>query len=132
MTLMGQAPAGSYPCLSLTFLSFTITTHDKATFRNKNIPKRFDQARLANTHLKRARDASELAEDIMVDEHTGLECAGQVITKWYTINQTHIKNYNVRLGKYDGIHLYNQDGVEALTSILLAILHRAGMVRRPQ
>ena len=89
-------------------------------------------ARLANTHLRRARDASELAEHIMVGEHTDLECDGQVRSKRYTSNQTHIKNYNVRLGKFDGIHLYSLDGAEALTSSLLAILHRAGMVRRPQ
>jgi hypothetical protein len=89
-------------------------------------------ARLANTHLRRARDASELAEHIMVGEHTDLECDGQVRTKRYTSNQTHIKNYNVQLGKFDGIHLYSQEGAEALTSSLLAILHRAGMVRRPQ
>ena len=31
----------------------------------------------------------------------------------------------------DGIHLYSQDGAEALTFSLLAILNRAGMVRRP-
>ena len=53
-------------------------------------------------------------------------------TNRFTNDQTHIKNYAVRLGKYDGIHLYSQEGALALTSSLLAILHKAGMVRRPQ
>ena len=66
----------------------------------------------------------------MVGEHSDLECEGS--TNRFTSDQTHVKNLNVRLGKYDGIHMYSQEGALALTSSLLAILHRAGMVRRPQ
>ena len=89
-------------------------------------------ARLANLHLLRARDASLYAEHIMVGEHSGLECDGITRPDRFTNDQTHIKNWAVRPGKYDGVHLYSQEGAEALTSSLLAILHRAGMVRRPQ
>jgi hypothetical protein len=88
-------------------------------------------ARLANTHMQKARDNSEYAEHIMVGEHSNLECDGSVRTNRYTNDQTHVKNYGVRLGKYDGIHLYSQEGAKALTSSLLAIMHRARMVRRP-
>ena len=89
-------------------------------------------ARLANLHLLRARDASLYAEHILVGEHSGMECDGVTRTDRFTNDQTHIKNWAVRPGKYDGVHLYSQEGAEALTSSLLAILHRAGMVRRPQ
>ena len=57
---------------------------------------------------------------------------GKLRTNRFTSDQTHIKNFNVRLGKYDGIHLYSQEGALALTSSLLAIMNKAGMVRRPQ
>ena len=89
-------------------------------------------ARLANTHLRRARDASELAEHIMVGEHSDMECEGNLRTNRFTNDQTHIKNAAVRLGKYDGIHLYSQEGALALTSSLLSMMNRARMVRRPE
>ena len=102
------------------------------THRSDPLGARPQLARLANTHLEKARDASELAEHILVGEHTNMECEGITRTNRFTNDQTHIKNYAVRLGKYDGIHLYSLEGALALTSSLLAILHKAGMVRRPQ
>ena len=68
----------------------------------------------------------------MVGEHSDLECEGSTRTDRFTSDQTHVKNFNVRLGKYDVIHMYSQEGALALTSSLLAILHRAKMVRRPE
>ena len=89
-------------------------------------------AELANTHMKKARDSSEYAQHILVGEHTGLECSGSTRTERYTNDQTHIRSSTVRLGKYDGVHMYSQEGAQALTSSLLAIFHRAKMVRRPE
>jgi hypothetical protein len=89
-------------------------------------------AQLANTHLKKARDSSEYAQDILVGEHTGLEGSGSTRTDRYTNDQTHIRSSTVRLGKYDGVHMYSQEGAQALTSSLLAIFHRAKMVKRPE
>ena len=88
-------------------------------------------AQLANSHLQRARDASDFAEHILVGEHSGLECEGDTRTNRFTNDQTHIRNWGVKLGKYDGVHLYSQEGAEALTKSMLAIMKRAGMVRRP-
>ena len=89
-------------------------------------------SQLANTHLQKARDASDLAEHILVGEHSGLECEGSTRTSRFTSDQTHIRNWGVKLGKYDGVHMYSQEGAEALTKSLLAILHTAGMLRKPQ
>ena len=88
-------------------------------------------ARLANLELRRARDASSQAEHIMVGQHTGLECDGKIRVDRFTSNHTHIKNKNVRMGKYDGLHMYSQQGAEALTKSILTIFHKACMVRRP-
>ena len=101
------------------------------TPRSDPLGARPQLARLANTHMQKARDNSEYAEHILVGEHSNLECDGSVRTNRYTNDQTHVKNYVVRLGKYDGVHLYSQEGAEALTSSILAIMHRARMVRRP-
>jgi len=49
-------------------------------------------AELANTHLQKARDASEFAEHILVGEHTGLECEGSTRTGRFTNDQTHIRS----------------------------------------
>ena len=40
-------------------------------------------AMLANTHLQKARDASEFSEHIMVGEHTYMECEGNIMVAWY-------------------------------------------------
>ena len=41
-----------------------------------------------------------------------------------------ITKKNARIGKYDSIHMYSKAGAEVLTASLLAILNKAGMVRR--
>ena len=87
---------------------------------------------LANNELKKARNSSEFAEHIMVGEHTGLVCAGSTRIQRFTSDHTHIRNKSVRLGKYDGIHMYSQAGAKALTQSLLNTLLKAGMVRRPE
>ena len=89
-------------------------------------------ARLANMELERARDASSQAQHIMVGQHAGLECEGKSRVDRFTSNHTYGRNKNVRMGKYDGLHMYSQEGAEALTKSLLTIFHTAGMVRRPE
>jgi hypothetical protein len=86
--------------------------------------------KLATTELKKARDKSECAANILVGEHTGLECDGQTRVNRFTSNHTHHFARQIRLGKYDGYHKYSQEGAEALTSSMLHILQTAGMVRQ--
>ena len=86
--------------------------------------------KLANTELKKARDMSEWAANILVGEHAGLECDGQTRINRFTSNQTHHFARQISLGKYDGYHMYSQEGAEALTASLLHILQTAGMVRQ--
>ena len=76
-------------------------------------------ARLANMELERARDASSQAQHIMVGQHAGLECEGKTRDDRFTSNHTYGRNKNVRMGKYDGLHMYSQEGAEALTKSLL-------------
>ena len=80
--------------------------------------------------LYKARDKSECAANILVGEHAGLECDGQTRVNRFTSNHTHHFARQIRLGKYDGYHMYSQDGVEALTASMLHILQTAGMVRQ--
>ena len=49
---------------------------------------------------------------------------------WFTSNHTHHFARQIRLGKYDGYHMYSQEGAEALTASMLHILQTAGMVRQ--
>ena len=86
--------------------------------------------KLANTELIKARDKSEWAANILVGEHTGLECDGQTRINRFTSNQTHHFARQIRLGKFDGYHMYSQEGAEALTASMLHILQTAGMVRQ--
>ena len=80
--------------------------------------------------MYKARDKSEWAANILVGEHAGLECDGQTRVNRFTSNHTHHFARQIRLGKYDGYHMYSQDGVEALTASMLHILQTAGMVRQ--
>ena len=48
----------------------------------------------------------------------------------FTSNQTHHFARQIRLGKFDGYHMYSQEGAEALTASMLHILQTAGMVRQ--
>ena len=87
-------------------------------------------AKLANKELHKARDNSEFAEQILVGKHSGLECEGRTRTTRFTSDHTNgLHGRNIRLGKYDGIHMYSQAGAEALTASLLLILQKAGMVK---
>ena len=87
-------------------------------------------AKLANKELHKARDNSEYAEQILVGQHSGLECEGRTRTTRFTSDHTNgLHGRNIRLGKYDGIHMYSQAGAEALTASLLLILKKAGMVK---
>ena len=87
-------------------------------------------ARMANKEMQKARDASEFAEHILVGRHTSLDCEGRIRTKRFTSDQTNgLHGKNIRLGKYDGLHMYSQTGAEALTGSILNIFHRAGMVK---
>ena len=86
--------------------------------------------KLANTELNKARDKSDWSANILVGEHTGLECDGQTRVNRFTSNQTHHFARQIRLGKFDGYHMYSQEGAEALTTSMLHILQTAGMVRQ--
>ena len=82
----------------------------------------------------RARDASSQAKHIMVGHHSGLECKGKTkLVRWTGSKATTLtsETKNTRMGKYDGLHMYSQQGAEALTQSLLTICHKSGMVRRP-
>ena len=37
---------------------------------------------------------------------------------------------NIRMGKFDGVHMYSQAGAEALTKSILSIFQAAGMVKK--
>ena len=92
-------------------------------------------ATLANTTLHRAREQSEHSEHILVGVHSGLEVEeGEVRDARYTNNGSNLHSKNVRLGKYDGLHMYSQAGALAFTSSLSNILGQAGLVggRRQQ
>ena len=88
-------------------------------------------ARMANTELHKARNNSEYAENIFVGRHTGLECEGTTRTARFTSDQTNrLHGRNIRMGKFDGIHMYSQAGAEALTKSILSIFQVAGMVKK--
>ena len=86
-------------------------------------------ARMANEKLKQARDASQWAEQILVGEHTDLECEGRTRINRFTSDHTFSRNKNVRMGKFDGVHLYSQEGANALTTSIQAILGLAGLAK---
>jgi hypothetical protein len=88
-------------------------------------------AKLANQELKKARDASDYAQHIMVGQHTGLQCDDRIRVNRFTSDHTYVKHNSVRMGKYDGVHMYSKVGAEALTKSLLTVLNKAGMVRQP-
>ena len=73
---------------------------------------------------------SDWSASILVGVHTGLECDGQTRVNRFTSDQTHHFARQIRLGKFDGYHMYSQEGAEALTASMLHILQTAGMVRQ--
>ena len=87
-------------------------------------------AKLANKELHKARDDSEYAENILVGVHSGLECQGRTRISRFTSDHTNgLHGRNIRMGKYDGVHMYSQGGAEALTKSILNIFQTAGMVK---
>ena len=88
-------------------------------------------ARLANKELHKARDSSEYAKNILVGQHTGLDYDGRMRINRFTSDHTNgLHGRHIRMGKYDGIHMYSQSGAEALTSSILSIFQRAGMMKQ--
>jgi hypothetical protein len=88
-------------------------------------------AKMANKEMLKARDASEFAEHMFVGKHTGLECEGATRTSRFTSDHTNgLHGKNIRMGKYDGLHMYSQAGAEALTESILNIFHKTGLVKR--
>ena len=88
-------------------------------------------AKLANRELHKFRNASEHAKNILVGRHTGLECEGRTRFARFTSDHTNgLHGRNIRLGKFDGIHMYSQAGAEALTKSILSIFQAAGMVKQ--
>ena len=87
---------------------------------------------LANKTLHSARDASNLAECIMVGNHTGLQVDDAKKQERFTNDGTNRHSKHVRLGAYDGLHMYSQDGAHAFTSSLINIMRQAGLVRKEE
>ena len=78
----------------------------------------------------KARATSEYSTNIFVGRHTGLECEGSTRISRFTSDHTNkLHGRNIRLGKYDGIHMYSQAGAEALTKSILNIFQKAGLVK---
>ena len=89
-----------------------------------------DLANLANKELHKARATSQFSANIFVGRHTGLECEGSTRVSRFTSDHTNmLHGRNIRLGKYDGIHMYSQAGAEALTKSILNIFQKAGLVK---
>ena len=88
---------------------------------------------LANKTLHTARNESEVAENIFVGCHTGLDVSGEERTKRFTNDGTNSHSKHVRLGANDQLHMYSQAGAQAITRSLLNILNQAGIVKeKPQ
>ena len=84
-------------------------------------------AMMANEKMQEARDASVWAKHILVGEHSGLECDGATHFSRFTSDHTFSRNKNIRMGKYDGVHMYSLEGAKAMTKSILSILNRAGL-----
>ena len=89
-------------------------------------------AQLANKTLHSARDQSEFAECILVGKHTGLKVDGIKKKERFTNDGTNRHSKHVRLGAYDGLHMYSQQGAQAFTSSLINIMGQAGLVRKEE
>ena len=68
----------------------------------------------------------------MIARHTGLECDNKERSLRYTNDGANWNSRNVKMGKYDGMHLYSQAGAVVLTASMVGILQRAGVVRAPR
>ena len=62
--------------------------------------------KVANDTLHRAREESEHSEKILIGHNTGLR-----VGRYTTMGPTNHNSRNVRIGKYDGLHLYSLLGV---------------------
>ena len=89
-------------------------------------------AELANKTLHSAREQSEFAECILVGEHTGLQVDDAKMEERFTNNGTNRHSKHVRIGAYDGLHMYSQQGALAFTSSLINIMKQAGLVKKEQ
>ena len=89
-------------------------------------------ASLANQTLHRAREQSDFSEHIMVGVHSGLEAEGEERVRRFANDGTNRKSKHVKLGAFDGLHMYSQAGAVAFTTSLTHILDQAGLVRRRQ
>ena len=84
-------------------------------------------ARLASKSLHSARLESEHSEHILVGIHTGLEVEGEQRELRFRQDGSNRKTSHVRMGAYDGIHMYTQVGALAFTTSLVNILKAAGL-----
>ena len=89
-------------------------------------------AQLANKTLHSAREQSKFAESILVGKHTGLKVDGGKKKERFTNDGTNRHSKHVRLGAYDGLHMYSQEGAVAFTASLINIMRQAGLVRKEQ
>ena len=85
---------------------------------------------LANKEFHKARNVSEYSHSIFVGRHTGLECEGSTrVSRFTSDHSNRLHGLHIRMGKYDGIHMYSQVGAEALTKSILNIFRKAGLVK---
>ena len=86
-------------------------------------------ASIANKTLHTARNQSQVAEKILVGRQTGLECSGDERRRRFTNDGTNSNSKHVRIGAYDQLHMYSQEGANAITKSFLNILKQGGLVR---
>ena len=128
---MAMVEAAEYALKTGKVKQVILTQHLPRYDVDNNDKDKAELAKIANKELQRARDNSEFAEHILVGHHTGLDCQGRTRISRFTSDQTNgLHGRNIRMGKYDGVHMYSQAGAEALTSSLLSILQKAGMVKQ--
>ena len=84
---------------------------------------------LANKTLHTARNESEVAENIFVGSHTGLEVNGEERRRRFTNDGSNSHSKHVKLGANDQLHMYSQTGALAITKSLTNILAQVGLVK---
>ena len=100
----------------------------------EHTPRYDDEAKanlaiLANKTLHTARNESEVAENIFVGSHTGLEVNGEERRRRFTNDGSNSHSKHVKLGANDQLHMYSQTGALAITKSLTNILAQVGLVK---
>ena len=92
-------------------------------------PLKAELAMLANKTLHTARNESELAQNIFVGSHTGLDVNGDERKRRFPNDGSNSHSKHVRFGANDQLHMYSQAGALAITKSLTNIRAQAGLVK---